>query len=268
MNPAYSFAFEYILPVIGKENGGLGMGVRRGRRRRRPLLVLTTRRVLFGLAIVFCCSVVWGTLGKTADPLGVLRRNLPGGPLSGQVIYIDPGHGGIDPGACGKKHLEKDIVLNVALYLGVRLERSGAKVVYSRTGDYDLTTDEVGDSQARVELIESSGATIVLSIHCNAFTDSRERGAQTFYNPKKNSQSQVLASLIQEALVEDTSTHREVSSKLNHFILNHSEVPAATIELGFLSNPEEEELLGSPSYQQKLAECIRKAVISFVEGPK
>ncbi len=266
MNPAYSLAFEYIFPVIGKENGGLGMRIRRGRRRRRPLLVLTTRRVLFGLAIVFCCSVAWGAFGQTANPMGVLGRILPGGPLSGQVIYIDPGHGGIDPGACGKKHLEKDIVLNVALYLGVRLERSGAKVIYSRTGDYDLDSEEVNDSQARVKLIESSGATIVLSIHCNAFTDSRERGAQTFYNPNKNRNSQMLASLIQEALVEDTPTHREASSKLNHFMLNHSEVPAATIELGFLSNSEEEDLLGSPSYQQKLAECIRKAVISFVQG--
>lgn len=239
------------------------MEVRRRRRRRRPLLVVTSRQVLFSLALVFCLSLTWGALGRKADP-ATLGKDLPGGPLAQQIVYIDPGHGGIDPGACGQQYKEKDIVLNVALYLGVRLEKSGAKVVYSRTGDYDLSSEEIGDTDARTKLIESSGATIVLSIHCNAFTDSRERGAQTFYNPRKNSESKALASSIQEVLKQQTSTYRETSTDVNHFILNRSEVPAATVEIGFLSNPEEENLLGSPSYQQKLAECIQQGLISFV----
>ncbi len=235
------------------------MSKRRGRRRRRPLFILTTKRTLF--LGVLLLALLGAGLVKSTRPSAATP-----GPLAGQVVYIDPGHGGIDPGACGSTWLEKDIALKVALYLGVRLEKSGAKVVYSRTGDYDLETDDVDDTQARLRLIDSSEATMVLSIHCNAFTDPRERGAQTFYNASRNPRSKELAGLIQAELAKDTFTEREISARLDHFMLNYGQKPAVTVELGFLSNPEEEELLGTPSYQQKLAECIRRAIISFVEA--
>ena len=242
----------------------------RGRRKGRPLLVLVHKRTILSVVVTVALVALayWGSrpflvqrgfiLGD--EPVGIAPA------LSGQIVYIDAGHGGIDPGACGGKHLEKNIVLNVALYLGVRLEKSGAKVVYSRTGDYDLESDGVDDVTARQRLIDTSKATIVLSLHCNAFTDPYERGAQSFYNAKKHPDSEKLANLIQEILTKETDTEREVSSRLDHFMLNYGEVPAATVELGFLSNPEEEALLASPAYQQKLAECIRQAIISFVHS--
>jgi len=187
------------------------------------------------------------------------------GPLTGQVVYIDPGHGGIDPGACGSSVLEKDVVLQVALYLGVRLERNGAKVVYTRTGDYDLESEEKSDVRARIDLIESSGATLAISLHCNAFTDPAEYGAQTFYNAQRHPDSRRLAEIIQAELRENTDTYREASARIDHFILNASNVPSATVELGFLSNPHEESLLGSASYRQKLADILTRAIIKFVE---
>lgn len=232
----------------------------RGRRKRRSFFIVTVR-----------WWVVLGAIFALASTLILLRRSWVSpagsfGPLQGQIIYIDPGHGGIDPGACGQKYQEKDIVLKVALFLGVKLEKSGAKVVYTRTGDYDLETPEVDDVSARIRLMKTSGATLVISLHCNAFTSSYERGAQTFYNASKNPQSKTLATLIQNELIKETGTEREVSSRLDHFILNHAEVPAVTVELGFLSNPSEEELLGSSAYQEKLATCIYKAVLQFVSG--
>jgi N-acetylmuramoyl-L-alanine amidase len=136
----------------------------------------------------------------------------------------------------------------------------------TRPGDYDLETDDKDDVTERIKLIKSSGATIVISLHCNAFTDSSEWGAQTFYNSSKNKENKRLAELIQAQLKEKTGTTREASSRLEHFILNNSSVPSATIELGFLSNPHEEGLLGSPSYQQDLAEYIHQAILNFVAG--
>ena len=232
----------------------------KGRRRRRPFLFLATPRAAFAIALALAGAVAATVLGSIFAPSAAL------GPLSGQVIYIDPGHGGIDPGACGRRLKEKDVVLNVALYLGVRLEKSGARVVYSRTGDYDLQTDTKDDVEERIKLVKSSGATIVISLHCNAFSDPAEWGAQTFYNASRNPNSKRLAMLIQEELVRATGTPREASARLDHFILNHSDVPAVTVEMGFLSNPKEESLLASHLYRQKIAECIRKAVISFVSG--
>jgi N-acetylmuramoyl-L-alanine amidase len=197
---------------------------------------------------------------------GILIPATSTGPLKGQVIYIDPGHGGIDPGACGRRVKEKDVVLNVAFYLGVRLEKSGARVVYSRTGDYDLQVGGKDDVEERIKIIQSSGATLVISLHCNAFGDPSEWGSQTFYNASRNPGSKQLAFLVQSELVKATGTPREASARLDHFVLNHSSVPAVTVEMGFLSNPREESLLGSHMYQQKLAECIRKAILSFAGG--
>lgn len=236
------------------------MARRRGGRRRRPLLVVTDSRTVIIGALFLAVIIGSGMLS------GAIKAGFSG-PLHGQVIYIDPGHGGIDPGACGRSVKEKDVVLRVALYLGVRLEKSGAKVVYSRTGDYDLEADGKDDAQERVNLIRSSGATMVVSLHCNAFGDPSEYGAQTFYNSGKNPESKRLAEAIQAELKDKTDTPREASARIDHFMLNAGTAPAVTVELGFLSNPREESLLGSGAYQRKLAECIRLAIEKFASRP-
>lgn len=233
------------------------MARRRGRRR-RPLLFVANRKML--LLVGLLAALALGVFG------GVFVPASASGSLRGQVIYIDPGHGGIDPGACGDTVVEKDVVLQVALYLGVRLERNGAKVIYSRTGDYDLQTETRDDIEERIRLIKSSGATIVISLHCNAFGDRAEWGAQTFYNAAMNPRSKQLAEKVQSELVEATGSLRAASARLDHFILNHSQVPAVTVEMGFLSNPKEEGLLGTHAYQQKIADCIKRAVLSFVSS--
>lgn len=236
------------------------MARRRGRRHRRPLLFVAPKRFAFHLALAFVGLLAFGMVS------GILRPAAAIGVLKGQVIYIDPGHGGIDPGACGQKTFEKDIVLRVALYLGVRLEKQGARVVYSRTGDYDLQEAGKDDVEERIKITRSSGATMVISLHCNAFQDPDEWGAQTFFNASKNPESKRLAVLIQDELKKHTGTLREASTRLDHFMLNHSLVPAVTVEMGFLSNPEEESRLASHSYQQKIADCILRAVVSFAGG--
>lgn len=234
------------------------MARRRGRRGRLPLFIVSSKKVALGVALCAAALLTIWLVNRVILPALSPR------PLAGQVIYIDPGHGGIDPGACGREVLEKDVVLNVALYLGVRLERDGAKVVYSRTGDYDLQTADKDDVDERIRLIKSSGATLVVSLHCNAFTDPSEYGAQTFYDSSMNPESKRLALLVQDKLAMSTDSPREASARLDHFILNHSAVPAVTIEMGFLSNAKEEGLLGSHSYQQKLAESIHAALVEFV----
>lgn len=231
----------------------------RARPKRRPFFVFVVRRtVVYGLFLA--CAVVAFAAGKIPFvPAGML------GPLGGQVIFIDPGHGGIDPGAVGSRVLEKDIDLAVAMHLGKLLEKNGARVVYSRTGDYELELEEGADVEARLKLMKESRPTIVISIHCNAFVSSAEYGAQTFYSTN-HPQSRLLAQCIQELLKKETRTYREISSRLDHFILNHAEVPAVTVELGFLSNPEEETLLEDPAYQEKLAELICRGILRFAQS--
>ncbi len=228
---------------------------RRGRRRGRPLFELFPKGVLGILAASLVISLF---ISRGVITVSSVR------PLEGHVIFIDPGHGGVDPGACGEIYTEKEIVLKVALLLGDRLARSGAQVVYTRTGDYDLETPEVSDVQARINIMKQSKASVAISIHCNDFTDPWERGAQVFYNASKHPDSKRLAQLIQDEFAKHTDTEREISSQLDHFILNHAEMPAVTVELGFLSNPDEEKLLGSDRYQQKLVTCIYNAILAFL----
>jgi len=228
---------------------------RRGRRRSRPLFERIPNNALGVLAVSVLITIV---ISRGIIPVTAPRS------LQGFVIFIDAGHGGIDPGACGNTYTEKEIVLNVALLLGSKLERSGARVVYTRTGDYDLETEDISDVQARINLLKSSGASVAISLHCNAFTDPYERGAQVFYNSSKHPRSKDLARLIQDQLVKHTDTEREISAKIDHFILNHADMPAVTVELGFLSNPDEERLLGSREYQEKLVQCIYDALVEFL----
>ncbi|MBE3519863.1 MAG: N-acetylmuramoyl-L-alanine amidase [Firmicutes bacterium] len=232
---------------------------RRARRRRRPIFVLSiSRTAVYGLFLA-CAVLVFAAGNIPFVPAGT------GGPLSGQVVFIDPGHGGIDPGAVGRRVLEKDVDLAVAKHLGRLLVRFGARVVYSRTGDYELELEEGADVEARLKLMKESRPTIVVSIHCNAFVSPAEYGAQTFYSAN-HPRSRLLAECIQELLKKETNTYREISSRLDHFILNHANVPAVTVELGFLSNPEEEMLLEDPAYQEKLADIICRGILAFVQS--
>lgn len=232
---------------------------RRARPKRRPVFLLLVRRtLLYGLFLT--SAVVAFAAGKIPFvPAGAT------GPLAGQVIFVDAGHGGIDPGAVGRRVFEKDVDLAVARCLGDLLQEQGARVVYSRTGDYEMAPEESVDVQARLKLLKDSKATIVISIHCNAFVSPAEYGAQTFYSAN-HAASKVLAKCIQDILKEETDTYREISSKLDHFILNHATVPAVTVELGFLSNPEEEMLLADPAYQRRLADIICRGVTRFVQS--
>lgn len=228
---------------------------KRGRRGSRPLFELFPKGVL---GILAASLVISFFISRGVITVSSVR------PLEGHVIFIDPGHGGIDPGACGEFCTEKEIVLKVALLLGDRLARSGAQVVYTRTGDYDLETPEVSDVQARINIMKQSKASVAISLHCNDFTDPWERGAQVFYNASTHPDSKRLAQLIQDEFAKHTDTEREISAQLDHFILNHAEMPAVTVELGFLSNPDEERLLGSDEYQNKLVTCIYNAILTFL----
>ena len=95
---------------------------------------------------------------------------------------------------------------------------------------------------------------------------SPEKGAQVFWNSANNELSGYLADLIQTELEAKTGTSREVSDEIVHFMLDNTQVPAVTVELGFLSNPEEEALLGSSVYQDTLAQCIHDAILAFCSG--
>jgi N-acetylmuramoyl-L-alanine amidase len=190
--------------------------------------------------------------------------------LRGRVVAVDPGHGGIDPGAIAASGTNEDtVVLAVSLRVAAMLQQAGAIVVLTRTGDSDLAAQTEGgptarkrvDLRSRVALINASAADVVVSIHANHFSNPAEHGAQTFYNAQRFRESKELATVMQEQFQRVTGeTRRVISEHIDHYVLNHADMPGVTVEIGFLSNPREARMLAEPGYQERIAFAIYRAL--------
>lgn len=193
-------------------------------------------------------------------------------PLSGQIIVIDPGHGGRDGGAVSRSGLvEKEVTLSISFYLRDLLEAAGAMVIMTREGDQELASEEARhqgrrkkeDLANRVKIINGEYVDLFVSIHLNSVPSPKWSGAQTFYNPKWP-ESERLASFIQEELIRNLENTRRLPKKNQEiFILRASKIPGVLIETGFLSNPEEAALLGQKEYQKKVAFAIYTGILRY-----
>ncbi|KAF0993565.1 N-acetylmuramoyl-L-alanine amidase CwlD [Geobacillus sp. TFV-3] len=192
-------------------------------------------------------------------------------PLSGRIIVLDPGHGGPDGGAVGGEVVEKDIALNVAKKLRDYLQQQGALVLMTRETDRDLASPstrgysrrKTEDLLERTAFVNRSNADLFISIHLNAIPSPRWRGAQTFYYGSFI-ENERLAKFIQEELRRNLeNTHRLAKMIDTVYLLKHANIPGALVEVGFLSNPDERELLASDGYQTKLAASIYKGVLRY-----
>ena len=192
-------------------------------------------------------------------------------PLSGKVIIIDPGHGGIDGGASVGSVIEKDITLPISLKLRDYLQEQGALVLMTRETDTDLADKRLkrvrnrkrSDLQNRAKFINESEADLYISIHVNAFPQKKSKGSQTFYSPKFE-ENQHLAKLIQTELRDSlNNTQREAKPLTNVFLVKKAEKPGVLVEVGFISNPDERINLQRKTYQDDLAVSIYSGIIKY-----
>lgn len=193
-------------------------------------------------------------------------------PLSGKIIIVDPGHGGIDGGAVSKEGLlEKDVALNISLIIRDYLQQSGALVIMSREEDQDLAKPstsgvrnrKVEDLKRRVQLVNETGGDLYISLHLNAIPSPQWSGAQTFYN-RSIDENEKIAKFIQEEIRTNLeNTNRFAKPIGNVYLLKYAEIPGALVEVGFLSNPTEAELLNTEAYQQKIAASIYQGILRY-----
>ncbi|MGE5541866.1 MAG: SH3 domain-containing protein [Bacillota bacterium] len=171
--------------------------------------------------------------------------------LKGKTIVLDPGHGGRDPGAIGQRGLyEKEPNLKIALALKPLLEKAGAKVVLTRSGDSTPSVaepggDHYGDLASRVALVDSSGADLFLSIHNNSNTNRSKSGSTMYYasSSLNAAASRALSEALQPELVKKLGRVDNGVRTAEHFVSRTCPVPAAIAEVVFISNAEEESLL-------------------------
>ncbi len=179
--------------------------------------------------------------------------------LKGKTIFIDPGHGGSDPGAIGLgKTYEKDITLSISLKLRDALVKKGAKVVLSRTTDRDVHSRGASDKdelQARVDGGAKAGADVFVSIHNNA-NSKREIGGLSTYYYAKTKYDQILASALQKSMVSSCGLDDKGVRQADFYVTKRSKMPAVLLEVAFISNPKEEKLLKSNWFQNKMVASV------------
>lgn len=187
--------------------------------------------------------------------------------LLGKVIYLDPGHGGFDPGAVYKEIKEADINLEIAKRVQDVLEQSGAIVYLTRYGDYDLSIPNTinrkrSDLSRRGNIINRSNCDLYLSIHLNADISNTWRGAQTFY-VEKNSQNKMIAEIFQKQFQKKLNTKRKSKRKNDLYLNKRIDRPGILIEAGFITNANERYMLKQINYQKKIASAILDATTEY-----
>lgn len=196
-------------------------------------------------------------------------------PLSGKIIVIDAGHGGVDGGAESEAgQMEKDVTLPISIYLRDFLQEAGAFVIMTRETDTDLANPETKglskrkteDLLKRAQVVKDSNADFLLSIHLNAFPSAKYYGAQTFYFPGIK-QSGDAAQLIQDEIKRVLNNTDRVAKRINNvYILKTAEIPSVLVEVGFLSNSTEAQKLASTMYQKQMANAIYQGILRFYSG--
>jgi len=179
--------------------------------------------------------------------------------LKTQMIIIDPGHGGSDPGATANGLVEKNINLNVALKVKSLFENTGFNMALTRE------TDVFVPLSGRVSFAKEKGGNVFVSIHTNAGGGT---GTETYYysaaatNPYVE-QSQKLAQFIQKRLVEAWNAVDRGTKRGNLHVLRENSMPAVLVELGFIDRKEDAEKLGSSYWQEQAAKAIYLGILDY-----
>lgn|GEM_PF-2868673 len=185
-------------------------------------------------------------------------------PRPARTVMIDPGHGGSEPGAPGSITPEKHLNLAVAQLLREELEKRNFKVLTTRSADTTVPL------RRRVGIADASGAQIFVSIHHDSAVNRKARG-YSVYAPRSCSKfpgdSTALALAIQSEIVKlPQVVDRGV--RFADFRVLYSAMPAVLVELGFISNADEEKLANDPRRQRAEAAAIADGIVNFCRGSR
>lgn len=217
-----------------------------------------------------------------------------------RTVVIDPGHGGKDPGAIGRKGLrEKDVALDISKKLRNILEDSGFKVVMTRD------TDNFISLRRRADISNKIKADFFISVHANAARNRSARGFEVFYlsdamddNARavaaaenavleledefelKHSnaldaivwdllydeyriESKEMAASLCESMQRDSIGKNRGVKSARFYVLKGVRSPSVLIEVGFISNSSEESKLRSTSFRKQIAQALAKGIINY-----
>jgi N-acetylmuramoyl-L-alanine amidase len=189
-------------------------------------------------------------------------------------VIIDPGHGGVDGGAVGVTgSIEKELNLNISLYLKEILAAEGLNVLMTRSTDISIHSEDAvtirqkktSDLKNRLGIINANPDAIIISVHQNSFTAGYVHGTMIYYGVI-NENSKQLAEKIKRAIqnLQPENEKQLKSAGKDLFLMTKAKGIAVLVECGFLSNAKEETLLKTENYQREMAMAIANGVFAYL----
>jgi len=175
------------------------------------------------------------------------------------VVIIDPGHGGSDPGAVGIGNIhEADVVLEIAQQVASILEQQGVQAIMTRTSDVDV------ELEPRVALAEQANASLFVSIHANAIDMSRPEinGTSTYYF----SSGENLAQVVQDSIVQSVGMQDRGIHSARFYVLRKTSMPAILVETAFVTGADDAKKLADSSWRSQMATAIANGVLQYLQG--
>ncbi|MBA2878842.1 N-acetylmuramoyl-L-alanine amidase [Anoxybacillus kamchatkensis] len=198
------------------------------------------------------------TIGYVAEwVVQVSNQPSPSQPQSlvGKTIVIDAGHGGKDYGTTGVNGtIEKMLTLQTALLLSEKLKQTGANVILTREDDRFLSLSE------RVQIAGKNKADAFVSIHYDSALNRTASGLTVYYYKQID---RSLADALFDSLSRLTGIQQRGVRLGNYHVLRENSRPSVLLELGYLSNPNEEMFVVSPTYQQAVTEAICNGLVRY-----
>ena len=192
-----------------------------------------------------------------------------------RIIVLDAGHGGADGGASGPDGTrECDLNLAITLKTDAVLGLLGEETLLLRSTDTDLSSSDaksisqkkVSDIRRRVELTNSQPGAILVSIHCNTYSQEKYHGAQVFYTGGAKEFGETMQLALKTG-VDPTNARMAKAVSPDVYLMNHIKVPGILVECGFLTNQEELTNLKDPDYQTRLAVTIAVTAANQASEP-
>lgn len=175
-------------------------------------------------------------------------------------VVIDPGHGGSDGGAEIGGVAEKNINLSVALKLKAFLEKNNIKVILTRN------SDEFAYLSERTNIANEANADLFISVHCNSYPDDPHITGLECYYKHGAPEGEALAKTVLDAAKSSNNINVRNTRAEDYYVLNHTNMPAVLVEMGFLTNAAERQKLNTDAYQQVIAESIANAVLKTLNN--
>lgn len=203
------------------------------------------------------------TESKMTDALvfSFINDDLRNSIYRGRLIVIDPGHGGKDPGAHGANLTEAEINLIAAKELRKKLEGLGFNVYMTRE------SNKYVGLYNRPQIANDLNADAFISIHANAATNKKAVGIENLYYPEEGfSLKRELARSIQNKMVAYTgAVDRGIVERPNLVVTRETKMPSVIVEMGFLTNAEEEAKLMNPAYMDSLTNGMRDGLLQILK---